>query len=74
MLIAIDHANAGQPCVVHLDDYLVPFASHDQAEAFVSQLRKRIAAPHALPRLPRSTVAGKFRRSERTVEPRDKSA
>ena len=74
MLIAIDRANAGQPCVVHLDDYLVPFASHDQAEAFVSQLRKRIAAPHALPRLARSAAAGKFRRSELVNEPRGKSA
>ncbi len=70
MLIAIDHSTAGQPCTVHLDDYHVRFGSDAQAEAFVSQLRKRIAAPHVLPR----AAPGKFRRTEATFNPLDQSA
>jgi hypothetical protein len=70
MLIAIDHGNAGQPCTVHLDDYRVPFGSQAQAEAFVSQLRKRIAAPHVFPR----AAPGQFRRTDPAANFLERSA
>lgn len=55
MLIAISHSKTNQRCMVRLDGYVVPFGSDAQAQAYVSQLRQRIAAPHPLPRLPRQT-------------------
>jgi hypothetical protein len=70
MLIAIDHSNAGRPCTVHLGDYHVRFGSDAQAEAFISQLRKRIAAPHVLPR----AAPGEFRCTEATFNPLNRSA
>lgn len=74
MLIAIDHGNAGQPCTVCLDDYRVPFGSAAQAQAFVSQLRKRIAAPHGLPHPLRPAVQSKFHRPDAVASPLVKSA
>lgn len=49
MLIAICHSQSGLCCSVRLGEYVVPFSSDAQAEAFVRVLRQRIAAPHRLP-------------------------
>ena len=60
MFIAITHSKPGQRCMVQLDAYCVPFGTDAQAEAFVSLLRSRIAAPHRLPPLPRQASKPEF--------------
>ncbi len=61
MLIAISDSKTDQTCMVRLDGYVLPFGSHAQALAFVSQLRQRIAAPHPLPSLPRQGLKPELR-------------
>ncbi|MEK1941935.1 MAG: hypothetical protein AAAB16_16325 [Pseudomonas sp.] len=68
MLIAISHSKADQPCMVRLDGYVVPFGSDAQAQAFVRQLRQRIAAPHSLPLLPRQEPKPEFRSGKLPVK------
>jgi hypothetical protein len=49
MNIEITEIGVPHHWVVHMDDFEVNFNSQEQADAFVSQLKARIAAPHAWP-------------------------
>ena len=68
MNIEITQARKPHCWVVYLDDLAVNFNSLGQANAFVAQLKARIAAPHVWPHAgPRETF-------ERTLAPRKVAA